>query len=324
MQCFQNCKSLTNIPSNFQLPPTAINLQSMFRNSGIHTPQRFTLPNTTTNITYLFDSCSNLTTTPPGMFDYNPIIDSYDYLFNNCTSLTNIDETFKYLNTVKSSAYTFNNCKLTEIPQTIILPNELSNIEYCFNNNTTLTTIHSNFKFPTSLRNLRYCFNNCTSLLSIPETIWPEISFDVETTINIQRTFNNCKLATGMVPKYKLWKGEIYWNPLSEVAPLNPMTFNGCIKLDNYEYIPKHWGGLGKDEESFDIGIETTEENEVFALPIHKTYDTFNYTTGERITKIAEYDFIVNWGDGTTSTIIASGNDTNLWNTTARNILWLP
>ena len=231
-QCFQNCTSLTNIPDNFELPPNVIYMQYMFANTSINTPNKFILPSTTLNIIHLFDGCKNLISTPPHMFDNNPIIDSYDYLFNNCTSLTNIDETFKYLNTVKSSAYTFNNCKLTEIPQTIILPNELLNIEYCFNNNTTLTTIHSNFKFPTSLINLRYCFNNCTSLLSIPETIWPE-QYETDQ-IYVSNVCNNCISLHANIPAEKLWENlNIQWNSVK--------AFANCNNIINYNGIPSTW-----------------------------------------------------------------------------------
>ena len=317
-QCFQNCTSLTNIPDNFELPPNVIYMQYMFANTSINTPNKFILPSTTLNIIHLFDGCKNLVSTPPHMFDNNPSVNSYDYLFNNCTLLTMIDNTFKYVNSVQSSGYTFANCKIKTIPETLILPETLTNLEYCFYKNSTLTTIHKNFKFPAILNNLRYCFSGCTALTEIPNTIWPESSFKIETIINMQRAFENCKNATGTIPQYKLWKGEIYWYPLSETGTLNPMTFTGCTKLDNYKYIPKHWGGLGETDNRFDIGIETTEKNEVFALPIHRTYDTYDYGTGERLTKIANYNFKVDWGDGSElSTVNISGNNTTYWDMTS-------
>lgn len=305
------------------MPPNAVSLQYMFANTNIVTPNKFILPATVTNIIHLFDKCQKLTATPSHMFDNNPNITSYDYLFNECRALTTIDKTFKYVDTVTSSAYTFSYCNIKTIPDNIILPKILTNIEYCFNNCTLLTTISEKFKFPEELINLRYCFNGCTSLQKIPETIWPEITFKVETKINIQRAFANCKNATGTVPQYKLWKGEIYWDPLSETGTLNPMTFTGCVNLDNYKYIPKHWGGLGEIYNGFDIGIEIEEDNEIFALPIHRTYDTYNYTTGERLTKIANYNFNVDWGDGSELTKIkVSGNDEKYWNMSSETIYY--
>lgn len=289
----------------------------MFANSAINI-KKFVLPATVSNINNLFEDCINLLQTPSNMFDNNPKnIVSYDYIFNNCTSLNTIDKTFIYLSSITSSINTFANTQITIIPDTLILPDSLSNISYCFYRATKLISISKNFQFPSGLTNLSYCFANCNLLTEIPETIWPEKTFNIETTINIQGAFENCSNASGIVPQYKLWKGEIYWNPLSETEPLAPMAFFGCIKLNNYNIIPKHWGGLGEDYNSFDIEIETTENDEFFALPIHRTYDTYNYESGERLTKIANYNFIIDWGDGSEPTSVnVSGNDTSLWNMT--------
>jgi hypothetical protein len=90
-----------------------------------------------------------------------------------------------------------------------------------------------------------FCFQ-CISLSGLPTNFWPNNGFIVEGEVNIYKAFYDCRNLSGNVPQYTLWLGEVYWDPLNAKATndadLAPLTFKNCIRLENYNFIPKHWG----------------------------------------------------------------------------------
>lgn len=158
-----------------------------------------------------------------------------------------------------------------------------------FKNCQALKTIGDYFIFPATIENLSEVFCNCFSLEKIPEYIWPE---DFTTTINFTNGFKNCKNAKGFLPYWKLWNGENDWDPAA------PMTFAGCVNVDNWEYVPITWGGLCQFIYYPNFEFELTfDKTTTFRLPIKKTFQTFEDDT--LVTKEAQYSFIIDWGDNT-------------------------
>ena len=199
-------------------------------------------------------------------------ITNYNSLFEGCSSLIYIPASFKVLSTVTELKNTFKDCQsLNKI--SFSLTNNTINLESCFHNCISLTEIGNTFTFSQKTKNLKSVFENCSSLREIPDTLWPNPEFELETTIDFSNAFANCTSASGTVPMYKLWYGEVYWNPS------NTNAFAGCENLTNYNYIPINWGGEGEAYTNldFELTIPEDDKNRTFALPIHKTYTAYDF-----------------------------------------------
>lgn len=299
--CFENCTKLTTLPDNFYFSNNILDIQYMFKGctSLKEFPENSILPQSLKQdkINGLFQRCTSLTHLSNKLFKNNLDITNLDYFCENCTSLTSLPDNFTLPNTISSLVNTFNNCtQLLNLPTTL--------------------------KFPENLLNLENFCKNCIKLTEIPSTIWPEHGFTEEAQINIHHAFNNCYNVTGTVPQYKLWNANINWTPEEETG-IEPYTFKYCSGLTNYKYIPTHWGGKNNYEKynATDIEIEITDVNEIFKLPIHRTYQTYNYEASDNIplTSGAEYDFTIDWGDGVSSEIKCDYNTDNFW-ITSENI----
>ena len=126
----------------------------------------------------------------------------------------------------------------------------------------------------------------------------------------MQYAFYGCEKLTAILPKYELWFADILWENSS-----NTQTFSGCYNLIKLNNIPISWGGHSNDHPlTFDMEIEITDNNLLFSLPLHKTYDTINVDTGDTVVSSAYYDFTIDWGDGTTSSVKVDGNNEKYWN----------
>ena len=102
IKMFKNCTSLEYLPNNFKMPTEVFKIESMFEGcSSLKTlPASFKLPkvdNTYESFEFLFKDCSSLNL-PTAFFNssFNEIDTFIDtsYMFQNCTSLTNIPITY--------------------------------------------------------------------------------------------------------------------------------------------------------------------------------------------------------------------------------------
>jgi hypothetical protein len=155
-------------------------------------------------------------------------------------------------------------------------------------------------------------------LSGIPDNIWPTPEFELESTIDFTNAFAGCISVSGTVPMYKLWYGEVYWNPS------NTNAFAECSGLTNYNYIPINWGGKGDAYTNldFELTIPEGDKNRTFALPIHKTYtaydfqvDTNNKNSLTSLDVNAQCKILINWGDGTDESYVHVNNTAKAYNT---------
>lgn len=112
----------------------------------------------------------------------------------------------------------------------------------------------------------------------------------------------------GKINIFSLWESESQWQPN------NPSTFFNCKQLINYANIPQSWGGTynlnsdleNPEFENFNFEIFIDNDNKMFTLPLHKTYDVYDYNTCEKIGKAnANYNFDINWGDNSPNNTVS-------------------
>ena len=127
----------------------------------------------------------------------------------------------------------FRNCsKITAIPETLIIPNSVTNCSEMFRNCRSLTEIPSTLKIPNSVTNCSYMFDGCSSLTSDISNIWPS-TWNYTRTIDISYMFNSCSKIVGTIPADKLWNSGKTFNSRG--------CFIGCTSLSNYDEIPAGW-----------------------------------------------------------------------------------
>ena len=130
-----------------------------------------------TDMSYMFDSCTNLTTIP--LLDTSKVT-NMENMFINCTSLTTIP--LLDTSSVNDMRYMFDSCtNLTTIP--LLDTSKVTTMQFMFNNCENLTTIP--LLDTSNVGNMPYMFNNCTSLTTVPQ-------LDTSSVINMNRIFNNC------------------------------------------------------------------------------------------------------------------------------------
>ena len=69
------------------------------------------------------------------------------------------------------------------------LPNDITNMSYCFRSCTSLTTVPN---IPDSVTNMRYCFSGCTSLVTIDNFHTDILSNPAEADVNLRGAFEGC------------------------------------------------------------------------------------------------------------------------------------
>lgn len=184
-------------------------------------------------------------------------ITSCDYMFENCTMLTNISENFQFPSSVTSCVSMFSgsainsipilfkfsnsitNCSsmfsmcnnLKEIPETFILPNSIINCSTMFHLCSNLTAASENFKLPESITNCSYMFDTCRALTLNISNIWPN-SWKSNNII-MDNMFYECRSIIGIVPADKLWNSGKSFSATG--------CFYNCTNLTNYSEIPSNW-----------------------------------------------------------------------------------
>ena len=269
-----------------------------------------------TNGSHLFDGWSNLLKVNKLTNTFN----SYDYMFNNCRRLTNVDLSGCTLNqTVASMAYMFNNCQRFTVNPISIIPDSVTNITNLYNGTnisdlSELTigsgvTTYTNWK-PNSLtimdnaiiKNNNIKFTGDTKIKSIKNlsrpntTDWDsyfegctsllhDINFQPSIT-NVTNCFKGC---TSMTHVHSNWN-KTYTSGITSTD-----CYSGCTGITHidgenilaYEgdkgidYIPYAWGGNNFTKSN--SGIYE------FAIPS----DSYEIAFSSLIS-----DETVNWGDG--------------------------
>ena len=129
----------------------------------------FKLGNLTSTV-YMFENCSSLTEIPETLTIPNSVTDCSN-MFENCSSLTAIPETLTIPNSVTDCSYMFYYCSsLTAIPSTFTLGNSVIDCMFMFSSCTSLITIPETLTIPNSVTDCRYMFSSCSSLTTIPST----------------------------------------------------------------------------------------------------------------------------------------------------------
>ena len=277
-----------------------------------------------TNGSHLFDGWTNLLQVNKLTNTFN----SYDYMFNNCSRLTNVDLSGCTLSqTVTSMAYMFNNCERFTINPINIIPDSVTNITnlYKGTNITDLSGMtfgkgiisYSNW-IPPKLENIRNVtmkinnrlFQGITSLKYIEgfnrpnsgdwsnyfegcTSLLEDILFPSNTS-DCSNCFNGCS---------SLLKAHSNWD---NISPTSTDCYAGCTGIEYFDgeyilgydgdqgldYIPRAWGGYGfimSQTSIFEIEIPND------GYQFRPVYYYYNLT---RPFNIAGNN-IIKWGDGT-------------------------
>jgi len=215
----------------------------------------------------IFRDCTSLTTVPATIFTYNTVVESFANTFQGCTSLTTVPSGLFNTNTaVRYFSQLFQDCiNLTTVPSELFRNNiQANNFDYCFLNCNKLQQ-RSDIFFRAGEESTRF-LNRSVSFSSC---------FQRSSFTGIQGTAPalwNCSFGAGTPTKTNCWTG----------------SGNSLTSLTNYNSIPSAWGGTYVESSmTFTIGIG---QNFTFYLPI------YNYEGGP-------INFVVDWGDLTTSTI---------------------
>ena len=114
-----------------------------------------------TNMSYMFDGCTNLTTIP--QLDTSNVNRMYN-MFSSCTKLTTIPQ-LDTSNVVDMGQMFYHCTNLTTIPQ--LDTSNVTSMSYMFGSCTNLTTIPQ--IDTSSVTNMAYMFNDCINLTTIPQ-----------------------------------------------------------------------------------------------------------------------------------------------------------
>lgn len=289
------------------------------------------------NGSHLFDGWTNLLK----VNKLTNTFDSYDYMFNNCAKLVDVDLSECILSqTVTSVAYMCNGCsKFTKTPIKVI-PDTCTNIAGIFANSgiTDISGITfgrgiSNYEFwrlgtPITIANnltikcSQPLFQGCTTLISIDNLT---VSSNVR---DITSWFEGCtKLSKDfIIPSHitncaKAFKGcssmthiHSNWNNTYDSAITATDCYAGCnaITRIDEENVISYDGDLGLDYIPLDWGGNGFTKDVTMILEVEIPND--NYVAGIARTKnyltLGTELAKVNWGDGSNAELIYDGSNT--------------
>ena len=119
-------------------------------------------PTKYTGFSYMFHSCTSLTSLPEGLFDNNTAAEDFRHCFSYCSSLASLPEGLFDNNTAADYfPYCFCSCSsLTSLPEGLFDNNTaVTHFQYCFYDCSALTSIPEGlFANNTSVANFQYCF----------------------------------------------------------------------------------------------------------------------------------------------------------------------
>ena len=181
------------------------------------------------SLEYLFSGCTSITEIPPKLF-YNSNVSSYSNCFSGCINLQYIPENlFIKCNKATNFDCTFQSCStITEIPNSLF--KNCPNVMYFRNtfNGSKIEKIPSDlFKNCPNVTHFTECFLECRALKEVPENLFDNCN----QIIDCYRMFARCYGVTGNAPR--LWEKSTITRP--------HWCFTGCTNLSNYSEIPDLW-----------------------------------------------------------------------------------
>lgn len=248
---FRGCPNLKTIPADlFYGAEILTGLTGLFMQSGLESiPEGLLDPLVNLNRAInLFAECTELKNIPKGLFDKNPKLDEAtgvfrstaiseipEGLFDNCTMLTNIFQSFydcPYLKEIPASLLA--NCTM--------LKNISGLFSYCSGLDSIPDGLLANC---TVIENVQELFYGCTALKTVPVSL-----FDNCLNLNnVTGLFYGCSSLTGESPytiidgnKVHLYeRNDHFQAPFKKWIGQYRTAFFGCTKLDDYESIPEDW-----------------------------------------------------------------------------------
>ena len=231
-----------------------------------------------TNMSYMFQNCSSLTSVPT--FDTSKVT-SMDYMLYNCNSLTSVP-TFNTSN-VTSMSGMFSECRsLTSVPT--FNTSKVTNMGYMFSECSSLTSVPT---FNTSnVTSMSYMFSSCNSLTSVP-------TFNTSNVTDMSDMFQGCSSLTS-VPAFDT----------SNVTSMSSM-FSECRSLTS---IPAFDTSKVTQMGTIFYECRSLEEVHMFGMKVN-----FDISSSTKFTREALLEIINNCQDltGQTSHKIQMGS-TNL------------
>ena len=289
-----------------------------------------TIPNSVEKCEGLFSYCEHLCRLPKQLLvALNNENRSLENFCLNCYSLRELESSFYIPDFVKNTASMFKNCHSLEYLSDIFnIPYMASGLYNMFQNCINLKELPESMQMVKSVSNISSMFDNCISLSNVPATFWPEDGFGMFSKVNINYMFNCCSFLTGYMRPDYFWYSYTDWQYINEtdIPTGYTLAFKNCFSLTNYIKIPISWGGIFDDENKFhdetQLEMEFLMDNTSISLPIHRTYKTYDRCHGKFIDVMANYDFKINWGDGSKEDIIKCSAFDDIWNTAENSIYY--
>jgi len=267
-----------------------------------------------TSLRSFFSGCSSLTTLDVSSWNVSNVTD-FRYIFYNCSSLTTFDVSSWNVSSATSLFLTFGNCSsLTALDVTNWDVSSVTTLYSTFRDCSSLTTLDLSSWDVSSVINMDYTFSNCTSLTTLDVSTW-----NVSSATRLAFTFAGCSSLTAL--DIDLWDINQVTNfvnfalfvtiPTADYddiliaweaqAPLtgrsvhfgnSKYTAGGAAQaakaslINTYGWTITDGGGIP----TFISTWQTTTPSETITLPLVAT---------------GNYNFDVDWGDGSSDTITA-------------------
>ena len=180
--------------------------------------------NECTNMSYMFDSCSSLTNLDLSGFDTSKVTDM-SFMFENCQKLTNLAVNGWKTGNVTNMSYMFDKCQnLTSLDIQGFDTSKVTNMVYMFENCQKLTNLAVNGWKTGNVTNMSYMFCGCHNLNNLNISGW-----NTSKVTDMSLMFNNCENLTSLDLSG--------WNTVNVTKMWN--MFSGCYRLTSLDV--KRW-----------------------------------------------------------------------------------
>ena len=144
-----------------------------------------------TNTSYMFSSCSDLTTLDLSNFDTSKVTDMYG-MFDDCFELTTLDVSSFDTSNVTDMGHMFYNCSsLTNLDVSNFDTSKVTSMNTMFGSCSSLTNLDvSNFD-TSNVTDMSYMFNDCSKLTNLDVS-----NFDTSKVTNMYWMFGSCESLT--------------------------------------------------------------------------------------------------------------------------------
>lgn len=162
-------------------------------------------------------------------------------MFWNCEKITNIPNTFKLYDNIKNTNSMFKNCdSISGIPCWFTNKSKVKNVGSMFEGMLNIDSFPASYVLPKTVTNAEDMFKNCTNLVNLDLNKFLSAIIDRE--INISGMFMNCSLLTGTVNNDIL---SVLLSPQFTNKDYSRGIFAGCINLTNYIQMPEYLTTIG-------------------------------------------------------------------------------